>query len=321
MSANEDMVRLMQHMTQILERLGQQSSNSGVGASSGAASTPPFPAFDPTAELWKDYWARFQTFAKANAVPTERLPQVFLTNQTAATYKLLTTLASQQDPPKDINDLTMDDILVFMGNQYDPKRFIVRERFKFWSEMQRKPGETVQELAARIRQDASKCDFPTIKDPQDEAMRTRFICSVGNEAVLKAIFKIPDDQLTFTKAVEVAQENEDAAKVAKETVYGSKKDVVFQVKETKEKPHFKRAQKHSNNGNSGTCMRCGGTNHRSNDCKFKDSECHFCHKKGHLEKVCMQKRKHSKGHVGLITEKPVQKVNTCLLYTSDAADD
>ena len=53
-------------------------------------------------------------------------------------------------------------------------------------------------------------------------MRTRFICSVGNEAVLKALFKIKDDQLTFQKAVQVAVETEDAAKVAKETIHGSK---------------------------------------------------------------------------------------------------
>ena len=55
---------------------------------------PAFPAFDASSELWKDYWARFQTFAKANAVPNERLPQVFLTNQTSATYKLLSTISA-----------------------------------------------------------------------------------------------------------------------------------------------------------------------------------------------------------------------------------
>ena len=70
-----------------------------------------------------------------------------------------------------------------MKNQFDPTRYIIRERFKFWSNMLRKPGETVQELAARIRQDAVTCDFASIKDPLDEALRTRFICSINNEAV------------------------------------------------------------------------------------------------------------------------------------------
>ena len=53
-------------------------------------------------------------------------------------------------------------------------------------------------------------------------MRTRFVCSVGNQAVLKALSKFSDDDLTFLKAVEVALEMEIAAKVAKETVHGSK---------------------------------------------------------------------------------------------------
>ena len=45
---------------------------------------------------------------------------------------------------------------------------------------------------------------------------------MNNEAVLKALFKIKEDELTFAKAVQVAFETEDAAKVAKETVYGAK---------------------------------------------------------------------------------------------------
>ena len=45
--------------------------------------------------------------------------------------------------------------------------------------------------------------FPSIRDPQDEVMHTRFVCSVNNEAVRKALalFKVKDDELTFTKAL------------------------------------------------------------------------------------------------------------------------
>ena len=154
------------------------------------AAIPPFAAFDSTSELWPDYWSRFCTFVVASAVPEQRQAQVFLTNQTAAVYKQLANLATQQTPPKDINKLTMPEIVNFMKEQFDLKLFIVRERFKFWSDMQRKPGETLQELAARIRQDAATCDFTSIEDPQDEALRQRFICSVNNEAVLKALFKV-----------------------------------------------------------------------------------------------------------------------------------
>ena len=133
---------------------------------------------------------------------------------------MLSNLAAQQQPVKSIHELTMNDIQTFMAEQFDPKRFVVRERFKFWSDMKRKPGETIPELASRIRQDAATCDFQSIKDPLDEALRTKFICSVDNEAVLKTLFKLKDDELKFSNAIRVAQEVEEAAKVAKETVHG-----------------------------------------------------------------------------------------------------
>ena len=150
------------------------------------AAIPPFAAFDSTSELWPDYWSRFCTFIAANAVPDARRAQVFLTNQTPNVYKQLANLAAQQNPKKDTNELSMDELVNFMKEQFNLK-LLMRERFKFWSNMEWKPGETLQELAARIRHDAATCDFPSIADPQDEALRQRFICSVNNEAVLKAL--------------------------------------------------------------------------------------------------------------------------------------
>ena len=99
--------------------------------------------------------------------------------------------------------------------------------------MDRKPGETVHELAARIRHNAVTCDFPSISDPLDEAMRTRFMCSVNNEAVYKALFKRKEDDLTFAKAVAVAVETEEAAKVAKETVHGVVSNPIHLVEASK----------------------------------------------------------------------------------------
>ena len=111
-------------MTELIQKIAPGKSSESI---------PSFATFDSTTELWKDYWARFQTFSKANSVSDAKLPQVFLTNQTTATYKLISTLAMQLATPKDVNDLTMAEIKTFMDKQYDPKRFIVQERYKFWS--------------------------------------------------------------------------------------------------------------------------------------------------------------------------------------------
>ena len=153
-------------------------------------SCPAYVAFDSTQELWCDYEERFQTFIDAHSVPQAKQARVFLTNQSAAIYKMLSNLACQQTPPKTVHQLNLTEIKACMKEQFDSNKFVVRERFRFWSDLNRKPGETVQELASRIRQGAATCDFKSIKDPLDDAMTTRFMCSVSNEAVLKSPWSV-----------------------------------------------------------------------------------------------------------------------------------
>ena len=225
-----------------------------------------FQPFDSTSEFWTDYLARFRTFVTANSIPDNKQAQIFLTNQSNSVYKMLSNLAAQQQPVKSIHELTMNE-------------FVVRERFKFWSDMKRKPGETIPELASRIRQDAATCDFQSIKDPLDEALRTKFICSVGNEAVLKTLFKLKDDELKFSNAIRVAQEVEEAAKVVKETVHGQPSTSVQKVYHAKSKTSKTQEKKTA-------CFRCGNSGHFSKACPHIKAICSFCKKTGHLQSVC-----------------------------------
>ena len=80
-------------------------------------STPSFPPFDSTTELWQDYWSRFCTFVAASSIPDERKAQVFLTSQSPALYKQLSNLAAQKTPQKVINNLTMKKITELMEDQ------------------------------------------------------------------------------------------------------------------------------------------------------------------------------------------------------------
>ena len=86
--------QLMKQNEALLKALEERAATSTSIAQ--AASIPSFAPFDSTAELWDDYYERFKTFVDANSVPPAKQPKVFLTNQAAATYKLLRTLASQQ---------------------------------------------------------------------------------------------------------------------------------------------------------------------------------------------------------------------------------
>ena len=46
----------------------------------------------------------------------DRRALVFLTNQSRVNYKLLSNLASQQSPPKDVNALTLDEIVEYVSS-------------------------------------------------------------------------------------------------------------------------------------------------------------------------------------------------------------
>ena len=145
----------------------------------------------------------------------------------------------------------------------------------------------IPEMASRIRQDAATCDFQSIKDPLDEALRTKFICSVDNEAVLKTLFKLKDDELKFSNAIRVAQEVEEAAKVAKETVHGQPFTSVQKVYHAKSKTSKTQEKKTA-------CFRCGNSGHFSKACPHIKAICSFCKKTGHLQSVCMSRLRDNK---------------------------
>ena len=105
-----------------------------------------------------------------------------------------------------------------MESQYDPKLFVIRDRYKFYNAFKRLPGESVQELASRIRKAAVTYDYPSIKDPLHEALRINFICNIRNETVLQTLFRTPENVLTFSWAIEIVSEIEGEAIVAKDTV-------------------------------------------------------------------------------------------------------
>ena len=122
-----------------------------------------------------------------------------------------------------------------------------------------------------MRQDAATCDFQSIRDPLDEALQTKFICSVDNEAVLKTLFKLKDDELKFSNAIRVAQEVEEAAKVAKETVHGQPSTSVQKVYHAKSKTSKTQEKKTA-------CFRCGNSGHFSKACPHIKAICSFCKK-------------------------------------------
>ena len=68
-----------EEIAQLIARLVRSQASSPVISPPVAMTTPSFPAFNPTSELWKGYWDWFQICMEANSISTERQPKVFLT--------------------------------------------------------------------------------------------------------------------------------------------------------------------------------------------------------------------------------------------------
>ena len=75
----------------------------------------------------------------------------------------------------------------------------------------------------------------------------------------------------FAKAIEIATETEDTAKVAKDTVHEVKPEPVHKVGP---RPSHKATEIKPKTGKS-ACYRCSNENHQASQCCFKNSECKF----------------------------------------------
>ncbi|CAB4059814.1 unnamed protein product [Lepeophtheirus salmonis] len=130
---------------------------------------------------------------------------------------------------KDINALTLEEITAFMSTQFDTKFFTVHERFKYSKNMKR-----------------------------------------NSERQFRSWQRSPPrgSHLDFALAIKIAVETEDAARVAKDTVYGAKSNPVNKIiyKTKKEGPIV-----HSNKSRS------------------QGLKCNYCGLAGHLEKSCKKK--------------------------------
>ena len=105
--------------------------------------------------------------------------------------------------------------------------------------MKRKPGESTLKLFSRIRQTFLRFSFN--QSPVGRStIRTRFLYSVNNKAVLKTLFKVGANELFLTCAVEIATKIEEVAKFAKETVIGQRPvpHLVNEVPNSSAKPTY-----------------------------------------------------------------------------------
>ena len=214
--------------------------------------------FDRRAEDWAAYCERLEQYFLANDVgDADKQRAILLSVCGAGTYQLIRNLAAPARP----SEKSFEDIVKLVQEHHNPPPSAIIQRYRFHSRSQ-KEGESIAEFVAELRKLSEHCQF---KDALDAMLRDRVVCGVRDARVQRTLLAKPD--LTFKMAFTLAQ----AAEVAEQNAKDLQKShatiaPVHAVQKQQSKPVGR------------NCYRCGGK-HAADTCRFKDTECHFCHKR------------------------------------------
>ena len=208
----------------------------------------------------------------------------------AATYQIARNLTSPGLP----SAKTYEELTRLLAGYFKPKVNVVAQRFRFHKRMQTN-SESCNAYMSSLRQLAAACDYGEFLD---QALRDQFVCGLACDKVQGRC--LATTNLTLEKAYDIASIMEgskaglDWMRPKPATSNAMEDTTVAKIyqgraRSTREKPHPRTSAGHVS-GKS-VCYHCRAPTHLANECPFKDKECHFCGKVGHIEKACLKKEK------------------------------
>ena len=244
-------------------------------------------AFDSTQEDWVEYAERLEHYFVANTIGNEDVQRaILLTNVGPATYRLIKTLSLPRKP----TDYSFSELVKMVKSHFHPKPSPIMKRFEFNTRSQQE-GETVGVFVAALRSIAEHCEYP--EDILNDMLRDRIVCGLRDKAVQRGLLK--ESKLTYQVALDTALAAEAATNDAKQLHDTHRQPLPVHHMNSKQK----KQQSMGQSGQSKTeCHRCGGK-HWASQCRFKDYECRYCKKRGHLASVCRKKEAQAKSEVDL----------------------
>lgn len=118
---------------------------------------------------WVEYVERLEHFFLANdIVDEEKQRSILLSVCGAKTYRLIRNLATPQKP----GEIRFKEIVEMVQNPLNPKPSVIVQHFKFHTHS-RKPGVTVAEFVAELRQLSEHCEFRAVLE---DMLRDRLVC-------------------------------------------------------------------------------------------------------------------------------------------------
>ena len=232
--------------------------------------------FNPDNETISAYLERFDLFIQANGVADGKKVPVFLSVLGGKTYSLLRSLLSPALP----KDKTFDELVTELKSHFEPKKVVIVERFNYYRRNQQ-VGENVATYVAELRRLATDCAFNAYLN---DALRDKFVCGLRSEATQRRL--LAEKDLTFVKAVEIAQGMEAAARDTQ--LFKSNGGTINKLSQPAEPGRVDKAERLEKP--TKPCHRYGKSSHTGAQCKFKEATCYRCQKKGHIASACKSKQ-------------------------------
>ena len=115
-------------------------------------------------------------------------------------------------------------------------------------------------------------------------LRDRLVCGFRDCCLQQRL--LAETDLTFQKALDISQVIKAAERNARDLQAKQTPKPIPALNQPTRRPYSQGWPKSSDNQTK--CYRCGSS-HQARECPFKDAECHYRKRKGHIAKMCRTK--------------------------------
>lgn len=252
-----------------------------------------FDQFNPQTDNWEIYLDRLKFCFEANGVTEDASKRAnFFSICGARVFETVLALIT----PQKATDVTFGQIETILTKHFSPKPNEISVSFKFYK-CDQKRDESAADYIANIRKLSSWCNFTDL----ERMLRDRLVCGMRDSKLQYELLK--KDNLRYQDVVDAMFTYESAGKDARmmqDAAAGV--SLPCGVTPTSMPPGVEPMDINAvqSKSYSRLCYRCG--DRHAGECRFVDTVCRYCKKKGHLEKICISKKRNANRNVNFADE-------------------
>lgn len=248
-----------------------------------------FSEFNPKTDNWDNYIVRLRYCFEANGIDDDSVKRAnFCTVCGSETFEILLALLT----PKKSSDVTFEEIVLTLTKHFSPKPNEISMSYKFYKRDQAK-NETSAEYIAQLRKISADCNFPNL----ERMLRDRLVCGMSDHKLQFELLR--RDALEYRDVVDAMLSAESAGRDARmmhapaaATATAAAAPPPYSEPPAPEPMEVNALRAKTN---VRLCYRCG--DRHGGECRFANAVCHYCKKRGHIEKICTTKKKNAPGKV------------------------